>query len=273
EPLPEPIVKIAVAPNGRFLACFSRDGKLAVMSSNFATKVLNFDTSSSQPPEQMVWCGEDSVLLHFRGLGVLMVGPYGDWTRFSYPPEATVLLAPDSDCCKIFTDVECELLQRVPVASEAISRIGSTDPAAMLFDAAAAFEEGDPRADENIRAMERDGDADGEGHPLLEAVQSCIAAAAGEFDIPSQKALMRAAGYGKSFLSDYDSDEFVECCRKLRVLNNCRHKSCGMPLTSQQYDRLTPEVLVDRLAMRHLHLLAVRVCDHLRLRRDRVAVH
>lgn len=56
------------------------------------------------------------------------------------------------------------------------------------------------------------------------------------------KALMRAAGYGKSFLSDYDSDEFVECCRKLRVLNNCRHKSCGMPLTSHQYDRLTPEV-------------------------------
>lgn len=68
--------------------------------------------------------------------------------RFSYPPEATVLLAPDADCCKIFTDTECELLQRVPLASEAISRIGSTDPAAMLFDAAAAFEEGDPRADE-----------------------------------------------------------------------------------------------------------------------------
>lgn len=35
--------------------------------------------------------------------------------------------------------------------------------------------------------MERDGDADGEGHPLLEAVQSCIAAAAGEFDVPRQK--------------------------------------------------------------------------------------
>lgn len=30
---------------------------------------------------------------------------------------------------------------------------------------------------------------------------------------------------------------------------------------------------MDRLAMRHLHLLAVRVCEHLRLRRDRVAVH
>lgn len=53
---------------------------------------------------------------------------------------------------------------------------------------------------------------------------------------------MRAAGYGKSFLTDYDSDEFVECCRKLRVLNNCRHKAAGMPITSHQYDRLTPEV-------------------------------
>lgn len=42
EPLPEPIVKMAVAPNGRFLACFSRDGWLAVMSSNFATKVCVF---------------------------------------------------------------------------------------------------------------------------------------------------------------------------------------------------------------------------------------
>lgn len=53
---------------------------------------------------------------------------------------------------------------------------------------------------------------------------------------------MRAAGYGKSFLTNYDSDEFVECCRKLRVLNNCRDQSAGMPITSQQYDRLTPEV-------------------------------
>lgn len=56
-----------------------------------------------------------------------------------------------------------------------------------------------------------------------------------------EQTLMRAAGYGKSFLSDYDSDEFVECCRKLRVLNNCRQEA-GIPITSHQYDRLTPEV-------------------------------
>lgn len=35
--------------------------------------------------------------------------------------------------------------------------------------------------------MEREGDAEIEGNPLLEAVQSCIAAAAGEFDVERQQ--------------------------------------------------------------------------------------
>lgn len=34
-----PIVKIAVAPNGQYLACYRHDGILTVMSSAFTTKV------------------------------------------------------------------------------------------------------------------------------------------------------------------------------------------------------------------------------------------
>jgi Vps16, N-terminal region len=52
----------------------------------------------------------------------------------------------------------------------------------------------------------------GEG-VLQEAVRSCTAAAAVEFDTLRQKALLRAAAYGKGFLPDYDSDDFVACCR------------------------------------------------------------
>jgi Vps16, N-terminal region len=52
----------------------------------------------------------------------------------------------------------------------------------------------------------------GEG-VLQEAVKSCTAAAAVEFDTLRQKALLRAAAYGKGFLPDYDSDDFVACCR------------------------------------------------------------
>lgn len=36
-----PIDMMALAPNGRFLACYRRDGILTVMSSNFTTKVFN----------------------------------------------------------------------------------------------------------------------------------------------------------------------------------------------------------------------------------------
>lgn len=44
-------------------------------------QVMAFDTSAQEPPQQMVWCGQDCVLLHWHGLGVLMVGPGGDWAK------------------------------------------------------------------------------------------------------------------------------------------------------------------------------------------------
>jgi hypothetical protein len=50
-----PITKISVAPNGRFLACYRKDGVLTVMSSAFTTKVLDFDTKSMSRPLEIVW--------------------------------------------------------------------------------------------------------------------------------------------------------------------------------------------------------------------------
>lgn len=35
-----PITKMSVAPNGKFLACYCKDGVLTVMSSSFTTKVV-----------------------------------------------------------------------------------------------------------------------------------------------------------------------------------------------------------------------------------------
>ena len=60
---------------------------------------------------------------------------------------------------------------------------------------------------QNIRAMERDGDEEGEGHPLLEAVQSCIAAAAGEFDVRRQQVFLTIM-IGQSFVT-------VQLCKLL----------------------------------------------------------
>jgi hypothetical protein len=62
--------------------------------------------------------------------------------------------------------------------------------------------------------------------------------------------MLKAASYGKRFLDGYSTAEFVDVCRKLRALNCVRKAAVGMPLTFAQMDRLTPQVVVDRLAFR-----------------------
>lgn len=62
-------------------------------------------------------------------------------------------------------------------------------------------------------------------------------------------------------------------CETLRVLNAVRFYEIGLPLSYEQYLRLTPEKLVMRLVNRHEYLLAVRIASYLRLPTDRIYVH
>ncbi|KAJ1439405.1 Vps16, N-terminal region-domain-containing protein [Ochromonadaceae sp. CCMP2298] len=259
-----PIVKMAVAPNGRFLACYRSDGILTVMSQAFTTKVLDFDAKSVSGPIEIAWCGEDAVVMQWRNTGIVMVGPFGDWLNFPY--DCAVHLIAEPDCLRIVTATGLEVLQRIPAQTVAIRSVGSTDPSALMFDAMEAFEEGDPKSDENIRSIASSGQ-------LAEAVRACIAAAAGEFDIPQQQSFLKAASYGKAFCPDADPKEFVDTGRVLRVLNEIRKPLIGIPLTVLQYVRLTPEVLVARLTTRNHHFLALKVCELLKLRKERVLIH
>lgn len=62
---------MAVSPNGNFLACFTFDGKLRVLSTDFTKNLLEVDLHSEAPPAQLVWCGTDSVLLYWAEEGAL----------------------------------------------------------------------------------------------------------------------------------------------------------------------------------------------------------
>ena len=108
---------------------------------------------------------------------------------------------------------------------------------------------------------------------LGEAIITCITAAAGEFDIEKQQGLLKAAAYGKAFCADLDPFEFVDTARKIRVLNEVRGSDIGLPLTYNQFSRLTPEVLVGRLCIRKFHFLALKICELLGLNDDRVVIH
>ncbi|KND02893.1 tethering complex subunit VPS16 [Spizellomyces punctatus DAOM BR117] len=256
-----PFSGMSVSPNGKFLALFTTDGRLWVVSTDFQKNLAEFSTNSSTPPVQMTWCGTDAVVLHWPDT-VLMVGPFGDWIKYSY--EGIVHLVPEVDGVRIISDERCEFLQRVPTAIEDIFKIGSTAPGAILFDALEHFEKKSPRADENIRNIKPE---------LTEAVDSCIEAAGHELHTGRQRALLRAASFGKCFVDSYNANRFVTMCQTLRVLNAVRHYEIGIPLTYSQYMRLTPQVLINRLTNRHHHLLALRICEYLGMNRDRVLIH
>jgi vacuolar protein sorting-associated protein 16 len=146
------------------------------------------------------------------------VGGEGDWLNFPY--DTSVHLVGEIDCCRIVTSESCQLLQRVSATTVSIRSVGSTDPAALMFDAMEAFEEGDPKSDENIRSIAA-------SNQLVDAVQACVLAAAGEFEIANQQAFLKAASYGKAFCPDADPAEFVETARHLRTLNEVRKPAIG----------------------------------------------
>ena len=49
------------------------------------------------------------------------------------------------DCVRVYSDSQLEILQRVPVDTQLIRKIGSDAPAAMLYDAMDNFETGDAK--------------------------------------------------------------------------------------------------------------------------------
>ncbi len=209
--LPSPVTKMAASPDGRFLGCFA-EGLLSVYTTSTFSKVLDpFDAGTSHPPLAMGWCGKDALVLYWRVMGLLLVGPYGDFLHFPY--SEPLALVPEVDCCRVLTTGACEMLQRVPPSTEAIHRIGSTEPAAMLFDAMEAFEKGDPKADENIRSIinsdptssssfSSSSAAVAKSNQLHGAVQACLRAALAAWDVGRQKKYLQAASYGKGFYDD-----------------------------------------------------------------------
>jgi hypothetical protein len=142
--------------------------------------------------------------------------------------------------------------------------IGTESPASVLLDAVEQLDAQSPKADDDIQLIRPQ---------LPEAVDACVGAAGQEFSVHWQKQLLKAASFGKSVLDFYSSDDFVDMCETLRVLNAVRFFEVGLPLSYEQYLRLTPDGLVTRLLNRHEYLLALRIAGYLRLPTDKIYVH
>lgn len=220
-----------------------------MISSDFQDRFSEYNSKVRTPPRDLQWCGSNAVALAWED-EVHLVGPNGAATEYFY--NSFVHLIPDIDGLRVLTNDVCEFVQKVPEASEEVFRLGSTSPGSVLLDAVEQLEKKSPKADDNIQLIRPN---------LDEAVDVCIRAAGQEYSVHWQKQLLKAASFGKSVLDFYNSDDFVDMTESLRVLNAVRFFEVGLPLSYDQYIRLTPERLVQRLVNRQDYLLALRVSE------------
>jgi vacuolar protein sorting-associated protein 16 len=78
-----PFKHISVSPTGRFVALFTNDRKVWVVSSDFQNKFSEYDSKAKTPPMTISWCGDDSVILAWED-EIHMVGPNGAAARYIY---------------------------------------------------------------------------------------------------------------------------------------------------------------------------------------------
>ncbi|KAI4261985.1 MAG: hypothetical protein L6R42_002833 [Xanthoria sp. 1 TBL-2021] len=256
-----PFKHISVSPNGLYVTLYTEDGMVWVITSDFQNKIGEYESKAKTPPKDVQWCGNDAVMLAWED-EVHLIGPNGASLRYYF--DGWVHLLPDVDGVRLITNDVCEFLQKVPDCTEDVFKLGSTSPASVLLDAVDQLDKKSPKADENIRLIRPN---------LLDAVGTCIQAAGQEFSVHWQKQLLKAASFGKSILDLYSSDDFVDMCEALRILNAVRDYRIGLPLSYDQYRRLTSGKLVQRLINRHEYLLAIRLSNYLRLPVSKIHVH
>lgn len=256
-----PFKHIGISPNGRFIALFTGDGRAWVVSSDFQSNLSEYNSGVKTLPREVVWCGNDAVVIAWED-EIHLVGPNGAAVRYFY--EDIVHIIPDFDGVRLITNDACEFLHKVPDVTEEVFKIASNTPASVLLDSMEQLDMRSPKADENIQQIRSN---------LLEAVDVCVRAAGQEFNVYWQKRLLKSASFGKSVLELYNSDDFVDMCERLRILNAVRDHHIGMPVSYDQYLRLTPERLIDRLMSRYEYLLAIRISEYLHLPTDKIYIH
>ncbi len=260
-----PIIIMALAPNGRFVACFTACGILTVMSTSFTTKILDFDTSSSFAPRQVQWCGEDSVVLCWTD-SLLLVGPYGHWLRF--PCANAQHIIAEADCCRVLSDENCDLIQRVPRSIEIVDHIASTNLAKRLHNTTEVLLSRDANSSISLSSLIFGGQLHG-------AIKANISAALVELEPSKQKAYLRAAIYGEKYSLNkrHKASNIVMAARKLRVLNYLRRTHPGLFITFLQFERLPYSLLVSRLLIRSEHKIALSICQYLGTDQHEVLTH
>lgn len=209
----------------------------------------------------LVWCNHETVALAWPSSVVLVSAATA---VLSLPVPATCYLHAQKGGVHLVHAEAHEYLSLVRPDADGQSMLipGSTHPAMILVEAAELAQENSPRAYEAIQAILSQ---------LAHTVHTCIAAAELAWEPWMQQRLMNAALYGKTFLDDFRTERYLAVARTLRVQNAVRDPFVGIPAIAP--GTMDISLLLYRLAARHKHLLAQRICAFWPVRPDEVVKH
>ncbi|OCT93499.1 vacuolar protein sorting-associated protein 16 homolog [Xenopus laevis] len=258
-PMAGSFLQMAVSFNYKYLAAFTDTGYIWMGTASLTDKLCEFTSDIRQAPKQMAWCirpGSRNIALAVMWEKLLfLVGRASEGVHF--PLDEPSFLVPELDGVRIISPSTHEFLHEIPKVTEDIFKIASMAPGALLLEAQKEYEKESQKADDYLREIK-------DQNLLSEAVENCIEAAGYEHAPEMQKSLLRAASFGKCFVEKYSPADFVTMCQDLRILNAIHDYQIGMPLTITQYKQLTVQVLLDRLVLRRLYPLALKICEYLK---------
>ncbi|SSD58595.1 uncharacterized protein SCODWIG_00356 [Saccharomycodes ludwigii] len=234
-------------------------------------KRVDSDISLTNTPQQLAWCGNDSIACFFKLNSYneddnkhelyLYDTLTGTHVSFWYLEEISFIESV-SDGVKVFTDKNVYLISKVPWSTKNIFRLGSTSSSAILFDCLNLLEHGSkPRAIENMRSIN-----------LEEAIEECIDAAVEELDPILQKKLLLTASFGKGSLINVTSKKvntisqnYVKTIKFIRFMNNLSSIT-GILLTNDQFQYVGfPNLILNLVKWNDEFLKCIALCKFLEL--------
>ena len=251
------IHQMAIGLNSSNVALLADTGHLWMghLEKGQLVKKSEFNTKSKVTANFLMWAGTHAVVGLWRNAFVAI-----DFEKnyFNFSLETPVHLVQEMDGVRFISNDNHELLQHIPQVIIDIHKIGALSAGTILVEASKEFNRKSYKAGEWIEML-RDRDE------METSVQMAIEAAAHEFQPSDQKVLLRAASFGKSFSPQANRDNFVNMCQMIRILNNIRLPTVGMPLSYIQLEYLTPHVLLDRLVIRKQYAMAMKIADYLKI--------
>ncbi|CAF1318391.1 unnamed protein product [Rotaria sordida] len=288
------IVKLISSSNYKSIAMLKDNGDVLIgLKENLGQPqafILKYTSNNDKNKiTDIAWCGSDTVIgirsSSKTWFDLLIINGKDSQSMTEKSQQAItndtlcytspVWLSTEIDGVRIISGQTLDFFQRLPDEVFNIFDLLSNSPGAKLYSAYMDYKYENQMAEMLLNQLKSSRSTNG----LEEAVKQCIAGASNEQDPSIQKILLKAALFGRAFLSvnlnnpknsirptvSLINDLCTNVIRDLRLINNLQHINISMPITYKQFELIGSHILIDRLLRRNLHEFATSITKLLRM--------